>query len=176
MTPSCLLNPAIFKVQKRKSYLFICLFIFGCVGSLLLCTGFLQLWRAGATLLHCTGFSLRWLLLLRSTDSRRVGFSSCGTWVLQLWRTGLVAPWHVGSSRTRDQTRVPCIGRWILNHCATRESLRRKSLVYRRIYRKCKTQFLLSRKLMFYLERDLKNSRHVGLHGKNLRAGTDDKC
>ena len=34
----------------------------------------------------------------------------------------LVALWHVGSSRTRDQTRVPCIGRWILNHCATREA------------------------------------------------------
>ena len=26
------------------------LFIFGCIGSSLLCTGFLQLWRAGATL------------------------------------------------------------------------------------------------------------------------------
>ena len=25
------------------------------------------------------------------------------------------------SSRTRNQTCVPCIGRWILNHCATRE-------------------------------------------------------
>ena len=27
---------------------------------------------------------------------------------------GLVAPRHVGSSQTRDRTRVPCIGRWIL--------------------------------------------------------------
>ena len=34
----------------------------------------------GYSLLHCVGFSLRWLLLLRSTGSRRVGFSSCGTW------------------------------------------------------------------------------------------------
>ena len=34
---------------------------------------------------------------------------------------GLVAPQHVESSRIRDWTRVPCIGRWILNHCATRE-------------------------------------------------------
>ena len=34
---------------------------------------------------------------------------------------GLVAPRHVGSSRTRARTRVPCIGRWILNHCTTRE-------------------------------------------------------
>ena len=30
---------------------------------------------------------------------------------------------HVGSSRTRAWTCVPCIGRWILNHCATREVL-----------------------------------------------------
>ena len=29
--------------------------------------------------LQCAGFSLRWLLLLRSKGSRRVGFSSCGT-------------------------------------------------------------------------------------------------
>ena len=33
----------------------------------------------------------------------------------------LVAPWHVGSSRSRAWTCVPCIGRRILNHCATRE-------------------------------------------------------
>ena len=35
---------------------------------------------------------------------------------------GLVAPRHVGSSQTRAQTRVPCIDRQILNHCATREA------------------------------------------------------
>ena len=40
----------------------------------------------------------------------------------QLWLTGLVAPRHVGSSQTRAQTRVPCISRQILNHCATREA------------------------------------------------------
>ena len=34
---------------------------------------------------------------------------------------GLVAPQHMGSSWTRDQTHVPCVGRQILNHCATRE-------------------------------------------------------
>ena len=32
-------------------------------------------------------------------------------------------PRHVGSSKTRARTRVPCIGRQILNHCATREAL-----------------------------------------------------
>ena len=39
-----------------------------------------------------------------------------------LWLTGLVAPRHAGSSQTRARTRVPCIGRQILNHCATRET------------------------------------------------------
>ena len=90
----------------------------------------------GYSSLQCTGFSLRQLLLLWSTGSRRTGFSSCGTWAQQLWLagsraqaqqlwcTGLVAPWHVGSSRTRARTRVPCIGRRILNHCTTREAQR----------------------------------------------------
>ena len=35
---------------------------------------------------------------------------------------GLVALPHVGFSRTRDRTHVPCIGSRILNHCATREA------------------------------------------------------
>ena len=93
----------------------------------------------GYSLLRCVGFSLRWLLLLQSTGCRRTGFSSCGTraqqlWLVgsraqpqQLWCTGLVAPRHVGSSRTRAQTRVPCIGRRILNHCTTREALKQPS-------------------------------------------------
>ena len=88
----------------------------------------------GYSSLWCTGFSLQWLLLLQSTGSRCTGFSSCGTraqqlWLVgsrvqaqQLWCTGLVALWHVGSSRTRAQTRVSCIGRRILSHCATREA------------------------------------------------------
>ena len=44
------------------------------------------------------------------------GLNSCGI-------PGLVAPWHVGSSQTRDHTCVSCIGRWILYHSATREAL-----------------------------------------------------
>ena len=47
-----------------------------------------------------------------------VGFSP--QWLF-LWCTGLAAPRHVGSSRTRDWTRVPCTGRWILNHQTTRK-------------------------------------------------------
>ena len=75
----------------------------------------------GYSSLRCAGFSLQQLLLLRSTGSRCVGFSSCGTWAQQLWHMALVAPRHVGPSRTRDRTCVPCIGRRILNYCATRE-------------------------------------------------------
>ena len=36
--------------------------------------------RGGYSSLRCVGFSLRWLLLLRSTGSRSAGFSNCGTW------------------------------------------------------------------------------------------------
>ena len=62
------------------------------------------------------------------------GFSSCSMWAQRLlltgcraqaqclWHTGLVALWHVGSSRTRDGTRVSCIGKQVLYHWATREA------------------------------------------------------
>ena len=82
----------------------------------------------GYSSLRCTGFPLLWLLLLRSMGSRCAGFSSCGSRALERRLSsvcmGLVALWHVGSSRTRARTRVPCISRWILNHCATREALK----------------------------------------------------
>ena len=37
----------------------------------------------GYSSVWCAGFSLRWLLLLRSTGSRRAGFSRCGSRTLQ---------------------------------------------------------------------------------------------
>ena len=106
--------------EPRFIYLFIFnlliyLFIFGCVGSSFLWEGFLQLWQAGATL-HRSA---------RASHYR--GLSCCGAQdpdaqAQQLWLKGLVAPWHVGSSQTRARTRVPCISRQILSHCATREA------------------------------------------------------
>ena len=50
-------------------------FIFGCAGSSLLCTG--HLWsRESRTTLPCgAGFSLQWLLLLQSVGSRALGFT-----------------------------------------------------------------------------------------------------
>ena len=78
------------------------LFIFVCTGSLLLCRGFsLVALSGGYSSLWCVDFSLQWLLLLRSTGSRRMGFSSCGTWAQQWQLTGSRAQaqqlWHVGS-------------------------------------------------------------------------------
>ena len=39
--------------------------------------------RGGYSSLRCASFSLRWLLLLRRTHSRHVGFSSCGLRALE---------------------------------------------------------------------------------------------
>ena len=63
---------------------------------------------------RCAGLSVSRPLPLRSTGSRRAGSVA--------WLTGLVVPWHVGSSQTRARTRVPCSGRQTLNHCAIREA------------------------------------------------------
>ena len=63
----------------------------------------------GARATHCRGLS-------------RCGAQAPDAQAQQLWLMGLVAPWHVGSSQTRARTRVPCIGRQTLNHCATREA------------------------------------------------------
>ena len=96
-------------------YLFIYLFMNDCVEYSFLCEGFLQLRQVGTTLHR------------GARASHHRGLSCCGAQApdaqaQQLWLTGPVAPWHVGSSQTRARTRVPCIGRQILNHCATREA------------------------------------------------------
>ena len=84
--------------------------------SSFLCEGFLQSWQAGSSLHRGA----------RASHYR--GLSRCGTQApdaqaQQLWLTGPAAPRHVGSSRTRDRTRVPCTCRQTPNHCATREAL-----------------------------------------------------
>ena len=48
-------------------------FIFGCTGSSLLHSGFLVVEPGGYSSLWCAGFSLQWLLLLRSMGSRHRG-------------------------------------------------------------------------------------------------------
>ena len=64
----------------------------------------------GARTSHCDGFSC-----CREQELGHVGFSSCSMSAQQLWYTGLVALQHVRSSRIREQSGVPCIGRWIIS-------------------------------------------------------------
>ena len=117
-------------------YKFIYLFIFGCIGSWLLRAGFsLVVAIGGYSLLQHMAFSLRWLLLLWSTGSRCVGFSSCDMWasvvvVRELQSAGSVVVAHGLSCSAAcgiftDQGSNPCPlhRRQTLNHCATREAL-----------------------------------------------------
>ena len=57
-------------------------FIVACGLSLVVVSG-------GYSSLRWAGFSLQWLLLLRSMGSRYVGFSSCGTWASVVVACGL---------------------------------------------------------------------------------------
>ena len=52
-----------------------------------------------------------------------VGFRCCSTSAQKLWCTGFVAPQHVESSQTRDQTRVPCIAGGLLSTAPLGKSL-----------------------------------------------------
>ena len=64
----------------------------------------------GYSLLRCTGFSLRWLLLLQSTGSRHVGFSSCSSWALErrLSSCGAWASCSAACGIFPDQGSNPC--------------------------------------------------------------------
>ena len=85
---SCMFFPlGSFKKKNRQSLstgyiLFLKKIIIYFLAALgLLCCAWASLVAAsgGYSLLRCAGFSLRWLLLLWSTGSRCVGFSSCST-------------------------------------------------------------------------------------------------
>ena len=106
--------------------IFLFLFFFLAALGLVCCTwAFSGCGERQLLFVRCAAFSLQWLLLLQSTASRHVGCSSCGLWALEgssvVVVHGLFAPRHVESSQTRARTRVPCIGRRILNHCVTKE-------------------------------------------------------
>ena len=75
----------------------------------------------GYSLLQCAGFSLWWLLLFLSKDSRCVGFSSCAQGLSSCGARAqlLRGMWDLPGPGIKPV--VPCIGRWILNHCSTRE-------------------------------------------------------
>ena len=65
--------------------------------------------RRGGFSLQITGSRTCWLQSLQQMGSRANGPQ-------KLWFVGLVVLWHMGSSQTRDWTRVPGTGRKILNH------------------------------------------------------------
>ena len=48
------------------------------------------------------------------------GLTSCSSPALEFWYIGLIAPWHMESSQTWDQTHIPCTAR-TPNHWAMRE-------------------------------------------------------
>ena len=73
----------------------------------------------GYSSLRCTGFSLRWFLLLCTLGSRacrlkQLRLPGSRVQAQQLWCRGLVALWHGESSLTGDRTLVLCTGRLIL--------------------------------------------------------------
>ena len=68
-----------------------CRFVFGCAGPSLLPRGSLV-----------------------AAHSPQAGVSSCSP-------RASAAPRHMGSSQTRDRTHLPCTGRRLHTHCATRE-------------------------------------------------------
>ena len=73
-------------IRKSLSYKVIYLVIFGWARSLVLCAGFLWLWRAGAVLC-CGGFSLRGLLI---AECRLQGAASVAAVLCSMW--GLPGP------------------------------------------------------------------------------------
>ena len=74
-----------------------------------------------------------------------------------LWHTGSAAAWHVGSSRTRDHSRVPFTGRQIPNHWTTREVQANVSVSFATITHSSK------RSVVFRSECFISCSCHTGL-------------
>ena len=102
------------------SYFFFSFFFFlTCAGSPLPCKGFSQVAGSGV---YSPVAVLRLFIAVASHVAEhglQGAWISCGTWALEHRLSSLVALWHVGFSRTRNL--CSCFGRWILNHCTTRE-------------------------------------------------------
>ena len=113
MLPASILDHSLIFLTHLFIYLFMAVLALRCCEWGLLFVVVHGLLTAVASLIVEYGLQAHRLQQLQHTGSRAQA--------QYLWRTGLVAPQHVGSSQTRDRTHVPCIGRRILNHCATRE-------------------------------------------------------
>ena len=92
-------------IQAFSSYKWELLPFLGAQASV--CGGFSCCGAQAGSYTGCTNCSQK-IQKLQLVDSRAL--------VQQLWLTSPVAPRHVGSSWTRDQNLVPCIGRQILIH------------------------------------------------------------
>ena len=90
--------------------------MFGCAGSSLLHRSSLVVVSKGYSLVIVCRF------LVAAEASLGAGHRPSVQGLQYLWFMGLVAAWLVESSPARVQTCVPCIGRWILIHCTTREA------------------------------------------------------
>ena len=105
-------------VEFLKTNSFISFFFFG-----------LQRASEGCSSLRCMGFSMRWLLSLRSTGSRRAAFSNGDSWALEHRHTHMhmcIAVAHrlrcseaCGIFPDRGSTHVSCAGRQLRHHWAT---------------------------------------------------------
>ena len=91
----------LFTIQRKGSSVYLFIHLLAVLG--LCCSG-----QASSS---CQKWRLLYSWGVRA--SHFSGFSSCST--------GLAVLQHVESSWTRNQTHVPCIGRWILISCTTRE-------------------------------------------------------
>ena len=96
--------------------------------SIMWVIGFLKIYLFSATLgLHCCmqAFSScsKWGLLSSccAQASHCGGFSCCRAQALGVMGSVAVVLWHMESFQIRDGTRVPCIGRRILNHWTIRK-------------------------------------------------------
>ena len=78
--------------ETCRTILFFFIFLFLAVLGLRFCARAFS--SCGERASHCRGLS-------------RCGAQAPDAQAQQLWLTGPVAPWHVGSSQTRAQTRVP---------------------------------------------------------------------
>ena len=90
-------------VSPPSFKIYFILFIFGCIWSLLLCAGFLQLPRAGAALPY------------RARASHCSGFSCCGAQALGAWASVVVArglSCSVACGIFPDQGSNPCPLHW----------------------------------------------------------------
>ena len=72
---------------------------------------------------HCGGFSCCRAQALGLTGSVVGSSQAREHWLSSCGKQALVALQHVGSSWTRDQTQVPCVGKWILKYRTTRKVL-----------------------------------------------------